>query len=213
MNDLSPCVVIEEVLLGNGTSVITVRCEEKEKTYTVSTRLLRENGVCKGGKLSFGDTELLSFLENVTKAIKKGLDLLSYSDSSKASLVRKLMMKGFDREISELATAQLEKTGFIKEEDHALRLARSLVKQLYGPRAVEEKLKSKGFEKKYVKKALEAVCSETDHVENLHTYAEKHGLLDSILSPDDPLQYKRTCAKILRRGFSYEHISQLKTYK
>lgn len=213
MNDNAYVIITDELILGDGTSVVTVKVGTKTEKYTVSTRLFRENGFMTDTRLSFDCLEQLEMLQDLTKAIKKGLGLLSYSDSSKYSLTRKLLTKGFDRDISELAASQLEKMGYIKEEDHALRLARSLAKQLYGPVAIAERLKGKGFEKKYVKTALETVSEETDFTENLRIYSEKTGLYEGIVSPSDMTQYKKVCAKILRRGYSFEHISQLKAQK
>ena len=205
--------VTEELILGDGTTVITVGDGKNSRKFTVSTRLCSQYGFIKGWELSENDIEFISELAEITRAIKKGLDLLSYSDMSKSALVRKLTARDFAADVAQSAASQLEIMGYIDEKSHALRLAKSAAKQFYGPLAISDKLRNKGFERKYVQYAIQTLMRETDFAENLRIYAEQKGILNDILSNDDPKQGQKVCASLLRRGFTFEHISQLRADK
>ncbi len=209
----TPFSVAEELLLGNGTTVITIQSGKETRKFTVSTRLCAQYGFIKGRELSDDDIEFIDELAEITRAIKKGLDLLSYSDMSKSALVRKLTSRDFSHDVAQSAASQLEIMGYIDEKSHALRLAKSAAKQFYGPLAISDKLRSKGFERKYVQYAIQALMRETDFAENLRIYAEQKGILNDILSNDDPKQRQKACASLLRRGFTFDHISQLRADK
>lgn len=212
MNDNS-FFITESTPLGDGTSQITVKNGKNSRKFIISTRLITSHSFTVGSDISEDDIEILSELSEVTRAIKKGLDLLSYSDSSKRNLARKLIMKGYDTDIAECAVSHLETMGYINEKEHALRLAKAAAKQFYGPLAISDKLRSKGFEQKYIQHALKVLYREVDFAENLRTYAESKGILEDILSDSDPKSQHKLCASLLRRGFTYEHISSLRSYK
>ena len=122
-------------------------------------------------------------------------------------------MKGYTAETAECAVSHLETMGYINEKDHALRLARSAAKQFYGPLAISDKLRSKGFEQKYIQHALKVLYREVDFTEKLREYTESKGILDVILSDGDPKSRQKVFASLLRRGFTYEQISSLRSYK
>lgn len=212
MNEL-PFSVTDEAPLGNGTSRLVLGNGENSRNFIISTRLLKQYGFEKGRKISDDDMDLLDELEEITKAIKKGLDLLTYSDMPKSALVRKLRIRGFNEDAAHSAASMLEEMGYIDEPAHALRVARGASRQFYGPLAISDKLRSKGFEKKYIRLAMQALEAETDFVENLRIYTEQKGVTEDIFSKTDPKLRQKACASLLRRGFTYEQISQLKAGK
>lgn len=205
--------IVDSTPLGDGTSQITVKNGKNSRNFIISTRLITSHSFTVGSDISNDELELLQELAEITRAIKKGLDLLSYSDTSKRSLARKLVMKGFERDVAECAVSHLETMGYINEKEHALRLARAAAKQFYGPLAISDKLRSKGFEQKYIQNALKVIYREVDFTENLRIYAESKGILEAILSESDPKARQKVCASLLRRGFTFEHISSLRSYK
>ena len=212
MNDNS-FFVVDSTPLGDGTSQITVKNGKNSQKFIISTRLITSHSFTVGSDISNDGMETLQELAEITRAIKKGLDLLSYSDTSKRNLARKLVMKGYTAETSECAVSHLETMGYINEKDHALRLARSAAKQFYGPLAISDKLRSKGFEQKYIQHALKVLYCEVDFTEKLREYTESKGILDVILSDSDPKSRQKVFASLLRRGFTYEQISSLRSYK
>ena len=199
--------------LGDGTSEITVKNGKISRKFIISTHLITSHSFTAGSDISSDELEELEELANITRAIKKGLDLLSYSDASKRMLVRKLVTKGFEEETAECAVSHLETMGYINEKEHALRLAKSAVKQFYGPLAISDKLRSKGFEKKYIQYVLKVLYRNVDFAKTLRIYAESKGILEAILSENDPKTRQKVCASLLRRGFTYEHISSLRSHK
>ncbi len=212
MNDNS-FFVTDSTPLGDGTSQITVKNGKNSRKFIISTRLITSHSFTVGSDISEDDIEILSELSEITRAIKKGLDLLSYSDTSKRTLAKKLIMKGYNSEIAECAVSHLEAMGYINEKEHALRLAKAAAKQFYGPLAISDKLRSKGFEQKYIQHALKVLYREVDFTEKLREYAESKGILEVMLSDCDPKSRQKMCASLVRRGFTYEQISSLRSYK
>lgn len=212
MNDRS-LYIHECAPLGDGTSEITVKNGKISRKFIISTRLITSHSFTAGSDISSDELEELEELANITRAIKKGLDLLSYSDASKRMLVRKLVTKGFEEETAECAVSHLETMGYINEKEHALRLAKSAVKQFYGPLAISDKLRSKGFEQKHIQYVLKVLYRNVDFAKTLRIYAESKGILEAILSENDPKTRQKVCASLLRRGFTFEHISSLRSYK
>ncbi len=209
----SPFYIAECAPLGDGTSQIIVKSGRNSRKFIISTRLITSRSFTAGSDVSDDEIELMEELSEITRAIKKGLDLLSYSDMSKRTLARKLMMKGYDGNTAECAVSHLETMGYINEKEHALRLAKTAAKQFYGPLAISDKLRSKGFEQRYIQNALKVLYREVDFTEKLREYAESKGILEAILSEGDPKTRQKLSASLLRRGFTYEHISSLRSYK
>ena len=205
--------VTDSTPFGDGTSQITVNNGKNSRKFIISTRLVTSHGITVGSDISNDGMDTLQELAEITRAIKKGLDLLSYSDTSKRTLARKLVMKGYTAEISECAVSHLEAMGYINEKEHALRLARSAAKQFYGPLAISDKLRSKGFEQKYIQHALKVLYREVDFTESLRIYAEAKGVSEVLFSENDPKARQKVCASLLRRGFTFEHIQSLRSYK
>ncbi len=139
-------------------------------------------------------------------AYKKSMDLLAYGDCSKKALVRKLRQRGYSLEGAQNAAALMEKRGFIKEAEHALRIAEGEAKRKYGRARITRKLYSKGFEQKYISAALDHLTENVDFEEMLTEYIESHGLYE-VLTDKDLKVRRRVTAALINRGFSYSEIS------
>lgn len=212
MSDKSVYTVIDISLNGDGTSDITVENGGKRRTSAVSSRLLSTHGITLGAELDDDGMYLLSELEELTRAIKKGIDLLSYSDMSRRALAQKLKMKGFENDTAINASAYLQQIGYINEERCALTVASTCIKDMRGPLAIKDKLVSKGFERTCIEKTMKTVYKQVDFVQILEKYARKKGILHLLLSVDSQDGQKAT-ASVLRRGFTFEHISALRSDK
>ena len=212
MSDNSVYTVIDISLNGDGTSDITVENGGKRRTSAVSSRLLTAHGITLGSELDKDGMYILSELEELTRAIKKGIDLLSYSDMSCRALAQKLKMKGFENDTAVNASAYLQKIGYINEERCAMTVASACIKDMRGPLAIKDKLISKGFERACIEKTMNTVYKQVDFVRVLEKYARKKGILHLLLA-SDLQEGQKAAASVLRRGFTFEHISALRSDK
>ena len=120
-----------------------------------------------GQILSTDKFDEISRAAQVTAAIKKGIDLLAYAQSTKKGLSKKLVLRGYPKEISDEAAEYLEKVGYISEKSQAEALVRNLAeKKLYGPSRIKSELFSKSYSEDAIAAALDtdidydAICAE-----------------------------------------------------
>lgn len=212
MNDNTPYSVTGVTPNGDGTSEVTVENGGKKRTCAVSSRLLTVHRISVGDELDGDGMRLLSELVQVTRAIKKGISLLSYSDTSCARMAQKLREKGFEKEISQSAAAYLQQAGYINEEQYAMRIASAAVKDARGPLAIRERLRSKGIERRCIEQTMAEICERTDFAQVLYEYARKKDIIQLLLQPTTP-EGKKAISSVLRRGFTFEHVSELKHRK
>ncbi len=151
--------------------------------------------------------ELVQCAENYV-AYKKAIDLLAYGDMSKKKTVMKLRQRGYSTDSAINAAALLEKKGFIKEAEHAMRCAETEVRKKYGPSRISARLFSLGFEPKYIREAMEYIEENTDFAEILSDYAASHRLEEKLIANDYSTRQK-AIASLVRRGFSHSQISEL----
>ncbi len=197
---------------GDGTTQITAYYGGKTLQWVVSSRLFTQYGYYDNAPITEDDISLFERLAATTSAIRKGLYLLSFSDMPKSALAKKLAAKGFDKEISSDACVYLEQAGYINEQRHALRVGRAAVKQLHGRLSVANKLYAKGFEKKYIKKAMSQIEEETDFSEILGKFIEKKGIKEYLENDCTP-EYRRALGAVMRRGFTSGDVSEYKSKK
>ncbi len=164
--------------------------------------------LCEGQSISKEEfSELVESAERYA-AYKKGIDLLAYGDCTKKRLVQKLRQRGYSSQSAIFTAAMLEKKGFIKEGEHALRCAEGEAKKKYGKKRIAARLFSLGFEQKYISEAMEYLEENVDFEELLEEYAEKHGLFEKLLSKDYSQRQKAT-ASLINRGFTASEISSV----
>ena len=78
-------------------------------------------------------------------AFGKGIDLLSRREQSARELKGKLARKGYDKQETEEALEQLQRSSYQSDERFAEVLARSRASQGHGPRRIFAELKSHGI--------------------------------------------------------------------
>ena len=151
-----------------------------------------------------GKLDEIEYLAKKTAAIKRGIYILSFADNTKKSLARKLVLKGFSKEIALDAADHLEKAGYINEIESAKALSRDLAeKKLYGIKRISSSLYEKGFSRD----AIEAAIDEIDV--DFHIICGKRietmgGA--SLFSDKDKKQ--KAIASLMRYGFSYDDIRE-----
>ena len=94
------------------------------------------------------DEEMLPELEyfaEVAKAYGSACASFAYTPSSYSALYKKLLVKGFPKDVSSDAIDSLRDSGFIKEDEIALRRAQIFVGKHWGRIRIMAKLREEGF--------------------------------------------------------------------
>ena len=129
-------------------------------------------------------------------AFGKGIDLLSRREQSARELKGKLARKGYEKEETEEALEQLQRSDYQNDERFAEVLARSRASQGHGPRRIFAELKSQGIADAFIASAIEAV--DIDWVESaLRQYRRRYGNTPTTT----PSESARRSAFLMRRGF------------
>jgi SOS response regulatory protein OraA/RecX len=116
-------------------------------------------------------------------------------------LTRKLMQRGYSREIASAAAVRLESRGLINEERDVRREVEKCLKKLWGEKRIRAHLWSRGFGTEVIASS-ENVFSEVDFSSNCAALIKKHyGQV-----PGDPAEQKRMIAFLSRYGYSLGEI-------
>lgn len=129
-------------------------------------------------------------------AFGKGIDLLSRREQSARELKGKLARSGYDKDESDAALEQLQRSSYQSDERFAEVLARSRAGQGHGPRRIAAELKSHGIPDGLIRTACDAV--DIDWLDSAsRLYQRRYG---GKQAPDRAEAAKRA-AFLLRRGF------------
>lgn len=135
------------------------------------------------------------------RALRNGESLLSYGANSVQTLTRKLVQRGYPRDVASAAAAHLEARGLIDEEKDMKREVEKSLRKLWGAKRISAHLWSRGFDHE-VLSALPALLEEVDFVANCVALVRKHyGAL-----PDDAEELRRMTAFLSRYGYSLPEI-------
>ena len=189
--------MIISVLINDGEGRV-----EKRK-FLLFTEQYLELGIRRGSVIDEETFDKIEELSKKCRAIRKGVDLLSYSSSSKTRLAHRLRAKGIDKESATNAAEQLEKMGLINEELDIERQVALCLKKLWGKRRIFRELCAKGYDRTLV----EAEVSKIDDgilVQNcVACFRKNHKIL-----PDDPEVRKKIVASLVRYGYTFSEIKE-----
>jgi SOS response regulatory protein OraA/RecX len=143
----------------------------------------------------------LEYFAEVAKAYSSACSSFAFAPSSFSALYKKLIGKGFPKDVCCDAIEFLKLAGFVKEGDIALRRAQIMVDKRWGRGRIIPKLREEGFSGDALDLAVEymdsidfgAICAE--HIR------KKFGEV-----PEDPHDRKLMYASLARMGFSSSDI-------
>ncbi|MBE6611864.1 MAG: hypothetical protein E7632_05185 [Ruminococcaceae bacterium] len=144
----------------------------------VAAKMLFEIGNIGAGSLPYPLTreqfDSLDYSASLWEAVKKGLDLLSYGDNTKSTLVTKLRQRGFERYLSEDAADYIAELGYIDESRILARAVDSLANvRLYGPSRIRNELRKKGISPEIIRDELPDLLEAVDFFGNLTRLVER----------------------------------------
>jgi regulatory protein len=170
----------------------------------VASKMLFEIGNIGVGSLPYALTkeqfDTLEYDASLWEAVKKGIDILSYGDNTKSTLITKLRQRGFDRYLSEDAADYIAGLGYIDESRMLSRAVDQLANtKLYGPSRIKNELRKKGISQEILRDELDALLEEIDFEANLLRLAAKKCDMTRLA---DPKYRESVYAAFHRLGYS-----------
>ncbi len=153
------------------------------------------------GRISEAFYERLEEAAQLCRALRSGENLLSYGSNSVQMLSRKLMQRGYTREVSIKAAELLAQKGLIDEERDLQREVEKCLRKLWGAKRISTHLWSRGFAADAMRE-LPTLLAEIDFAQNCATLIQKHygGV------PNDADDRRRMVAGLSRYGYSISEI-------
>ena len=157
----------------------------EKRGLAVGAKMLAESGIVDTENLPFTVTreqfDELEYMSGLWEAVKKGLDILSFADNTRAMLIKKLRERSFDKYIAEDAAEYLCRYGYINEADMLERLVDRLANvKLYGKSRIKTEIFKKGISREVIDENLESLFDEVDFGENLKKLLLKKCDIDSM---------------------------------
>ncbi len=176
----------------------------EKRAFAVGAKMLAELGSIDTQNLPFPITrdnfDTLEYMSELWKAVKKGLDILSFADNTKVQLIKKLRERSFDKYIAEDAAEYLCRYGYIDEVGMLERLVDRLANgKLYGRSRIKAEIYKKGISRDTVDEKLAVLFDEIDFEENLKKLLYKKCDIDSL---SDRKYRESVYAAMYRYGYS-----------
>ena len=142
-----------------GYLVIGVKDGEEKTPLTVNGAAYAEVGAPSlGEELTSDAYDALARENQRFLALRKALNLLSFSDNSERNLRYKLMRAGYSRDVVDYAIGEVLRLGYINEARQLERLILTEANsRLFGPMKIISRLVGKGYSPSDVRAAIEAL--------------------------------------------------------
>ena len=173
----------------------------ERRKFLIFTNQYLELGIKKGSLLDEDTFDEIEKLSKDCMAIRKGINLLSYSPSSRNRLVQRLRNKGIEKESAENAASHLAEIGVINEELDIDAQVDLCLRKLWGKRRIYQELLAKGYKKESIYSSLESITKE-QMIENcVLLLQKKHRTI-----PSDSAIRKKIVGSLSRYGYTFDEI-------
>ena len=153
------------------------------------------------GQISEELYDRMEAASEMCRALRSGENLLSYGSNSVQMLTRKLMQRGYSREVAMAAAERLASIGLIDEARDLRREVEKCLRKLWGQKRISAHLWSRGFAAEAIAE-LSSVLEDVDFSKNCALLIQKHyGAL-----PVEADEQKRMIAFLSRYGYSLGEI-------
>ena len=191
-------------LRGDGTYLIRVETGNQSGSEELEFIIIRE--IIDELDLVSGEApcEVLPVLERgakLTAAYASACSSFAFSQSSLKALHRKLLTKGFSREIAQDAIELIRDRGFVDEDAIAVRRAEIMIAKLWGKTRILSKLREEGFPNCSIEEVFEYL-ENVDFIHNCILVIEKkYGDI-----PEERKEREKMYAALSRMGYSSSEI-------
>jgi regulatory protein len=140
-------------------------------------------------------------------ALQRGLRFLGYRPRSEAEVLSDLVRRGYSTAVAEATLEKLRSLNYLNDERFARNWARSRFETRgYGPKRIEQELKTKGISQELIRVVIGETLSQDDEAEKAKLVLEKKFKHKKF---DDVKTARRAAAFLQRRGYSSKVIVDL----
>lgn len=187
--------MLVQLLLENGE-------HQEQKSLVITTEQYCEFNLTRG-PISEEVYEQIEEAAELCRALRSGESLLSYGANSVQALTRKLVGKGYKREVAAVAAERLAGYGLIDEERDMKREVEKCLRKLWGAKRISAHLWSKGYAIETMQ-GLNELLEDIDFSQNCATLIKKH--YGEV--PQDADEHRRMIASLSRYGYSISEIRE-----
>ena len=185
--------MLVQLLLENGE-------HQEQKSLVITTEQYCEFNLTRG-PISEELYEQIEEAAELCRALRSGESLLSYGANSVQALTRKLVGKGYNREVAAQAAERLAGYGLIDEERDMQREVEKCLRKLWGGKRISAHLWSKGYAAETMQ-GLPTLLEDVDFSQNCAALIKKH--YGEV--PTDADENRRMIASLSRYGYSIGEI-------
>ena len=187
--------MLVQLLLENGE-------HQEQKSLVITTEQYCEFNLTRG-PISEETYERIEEAAELCRALRSGESLLSYGANSVQALTRKLVGKGYNREVAATAAERLAGYGLIDEERDMKREVEKCLRKLWGSKRISAHLWSKGYAAETMR-GLSDLLEDIDFSQNCAALIKKH--YGEV--PTDADEHRRMIASLSRYGYSIGEIRE-----
>ena len=171
--------------------------EGESRRYTISEELYSSLGSPEARtELSDSDLREIKYADELYRAEKKALSLLSYADNNERTLRQKLARAGFSADVSREICEKMLSLGYINERRQLERLILAEANgKLRGPAKITAHLVSKGYSQKDIREVLTSLADSGE----IDFKVNAKRLIDKKLSEDCDAEEKKSL--LYRNGY------------
>ena len=187
--------MLVQLLLENGE-------HQEQKSLVITTEQYCEFNLTRG-PITEETYEKIEEAAELCRALRSGESLLSYGANSVQALTRKLVGKGYKREVAAEAAERLAGYGFIDEARDMKREVEKCLRKLWGSKRISAHLWSRGYATETMQ-CLSDLLEDVDFSQNCALLIQKH--YGEV--PTDPDEHRRMIASLSRYGYSIGEIRE-----
>ena len=187
--------MLVQLLLENGE-------HQEQKSLIITTEQYCEFNLTRG-PITEEIYERLEEAAELCRALRSGESLLSYGANSVQALTRKLVGKGYKREVAARAAERLAGYGLIDEERDMKREVEKCLRKLWGSKRISAHLWSKGYAAETMQ-GFSSLLEDVDFSQNCALLIQKH--YGEV--PTDADEHRRMIASLSRYGYSIGEIRE-----
>ncbi len=187
--------MLVQLLLENGE-------HQEQKSLVITTEQYCEFNLTSG-PISEETYEKIEEAAELCRALRSGESLLSYGANSVQALTRKLVGKGYKRDVAAQAAERLAGYGLIDEERDMKREVEKCLRKLWGAKRISAHLWGKGYAAQTMQ-GLSELLADVDFAQNCATLVQKH--YGEV--PTDADEHRRMIASLSRYGYSIGEIRE-----
>ena len=187
--------MLVQLLLENGE-------HQEQKSLVITTEQYCDLNLTRG-PIDEETYEKIEEAAELCRALRSGESLLSYGANSVQALTRKLVGKGYRRDVAAQAAERLAGYGLIDEVRDMQREVEKCLRKLWGSKRISAHLWSKGYATETMQ-GLSGLLEEIDFSQNCAALIQKH--YGEV--PTDADEHRRMIASLSRYGYSIGEIRQ-----